>query len=106
MIELRAEDIKRVVIALERSADANEKLLEIANNEQLILDEGPVVCPHCGAQDPIVTPREEGGSGPLSEFVVIADTNCCARVIYAVPSSYVVFDKQKTVEAYMMEGRA
>jgi hypothetical protein len=71
--------------ALERSAVANEKLLEIAEKEQFTVEQGPPVCPHCGVFNPEVTQlfREEA-SGPLSEFVMQCETHCCNRPVYCI----------------------
>ena len=79
-------DWERLISAVERVADANEKLLAIAEEEQITMSEpGPPVCPHCGKLDPIVTQLgAEGGSGELSEFVMRAETHCCQKVLYAV----------------------
>lgn len=102
----RADVFERIAASLERSAEADEKLLEIANSEQLVMDNGPVICPNCGAHDPIVTPQPEEGSGPLSEYVIIVQGNCCGKIFYTIPSSYIVLKDAQSVEAFMSEGRS
>jgi hypothetical protein len=81
--------VGRLVEALERSADASEKLLSIAEQEQLVMTEpGPPVCPNCGKVNPTVTQLEADGAGPLGEFVMVAECHHCNRTIYAVPIGF------------------
>jgi hypothetical protein len=79
--------VDRIVEALERNAIATEKMLAIAENEQIQFEQGPPICPGCGRPNPTVT-QLETGSGPLAEFVMKAETHCCNHVIYAVPVGF------------------
>lgn len=86
------ELLGQAVDALERSATANEALLKIAEQEQLVMTEpGPSICPHCGAVNPTVhLVDDSGGSGPLDEFVLVGETECCRKTIYAIPHEFTV----------------
>ena len=81
-----------LISAVERNAVATEDMLKLAKEEQLVMQEpGPAICPHCGKLDPVITELQqqgEAGSGPLSEFVIAGETHCCNRVIYAVPVAF------------------
>lgn len=81
--------IQRGIVALERNAEATEKMLAIAEQEQLVMTEpGPPVCPHCGKLDPEITQLEADGSGPLGHFVVVAECHHCNRTFYAIPIGF------------------
>jgi hypothetical protein len=82
-----AELIERGVKALERLAGANEEIIKIANEEKFTVEEGSSTCPYCGKLNPEVTQLGSGGSGPVSEFVLVAETHCCNRTVYCVPVS-------------------
>jgi hypothetical protein len=76
----------RLIAAVERNAEATEQMLTLAKEEQIVMAEpGPPVCPFCGKLDPEVTELGSGGSGKLSEFVIRAETHCCNRILYALP---------------------
>ncbi len=93
--------LEQLVSAVERNAVATEKMLAIAEQEQIIMQEpGPPVCPHCGKLDPVVTelPGEAGGSGKLSDFVVRCETHCCNRVVFAIPNGWDTAVSQELAE--------
>lgn len=76
----------RLIAAVERNAEATEQMLALAKEEQIVMAEpGPPVCPHCGKLDPEVTELDAGGSGQLSDFVMRGETHCCNRILYALP---------------------
>lgn len=110
-MELSGRDLKKLltsaVKALERNAEATEEMLKIANSEQLVTQEpGPPVCPHCGKVDPEITDvSESGGSGFLSGFVIVGETHCCNKTLYAVPFVYDTFTSAEMAQAAIMQTR-
>lgn len=89
-----AKALEPVVQALERSAKANEDLLTLATQEQIVMAEpGPPVCPFCGRLDPEVTQVAADGDGPLGDFVMAAEAHCCNKVLYAVPLGFDTFTR-------------
>lgn len=81
--------IERAVDALERNAEATEKMLALAQTDVAEMAEvGPPVCPHCGRLNPVVTQLGADGAGPLGDFVMVAETHCCNRTLYAVPHAF------------------
>lgn len=96
--------INKAVDALERSATANEQLLELATKEQLVsVEPGPPVCPWCGRVDPEITETGNGGSGTLSGFIVMGETHCCNHTIIAVPIGFDTFQSVEQAQAVISE---
>lgn len=95
------KDIKRIANALEKAASAQEKLNELAvqENEQDVL--APGFCPHCAKINPVV--RSEGGSGRMNDFVLVAACEECGKVIYAVNNGFTVFSSREGAEALLEE---
>lgn len=103
-MEGRDDLLERVTVALERSADANQRLIEIAEKEQLVeVEHGPSLCPGCGKMNPTVTALETDGHGPLDEFVLVAETDCCHRTIYAVPDNFFIVMHRDEAKAILIE---
>lgn len=91
-----------LVEAVTRQAEAGEALLALAKEEQIVMAEaGPPVCPHCGALDPMVTETGAGGEGPLSHFVMVGETHCCNKPIYAIAEGWVTVPNQDLAVAYL-----
>lgn len=101
------EMLKAAVAALERQATASEKLLELAEREEIVgVEPGPSVCPNCGALNPEVTPLQDGGSGPLDTFVLMVETHCCNKTMYCIPDAWlIVRHKDEATSLMEMKGR-
>lgn len=98
------ELLTQAVDALNRSANATEKMLELASKETATLAEpGLPVCPHCGQLNPVVTQLGAGGSGPIADFVLMAETHCCNKTVYAVPLSFDTFVNKEMALAWLSE---
>lgn len=96
--------LTQVVKALERSAEATENMLALATAEtEATMEPGPPVCPNCGRVDPVVTQIQEGGEGRLSEFVIVGETHCCNKTVYAVPAGLDTFLHAEMAVAWMNE---
>lgn len=80
--------LNQAVKALERNAVATEKMLAIAEREQIQFEYSPPMCPHCGAVNPEVTQLNVEGSGLLGDFIMQAEAHCCNHVIYAIPLGF------------------
>jgi len=76
------EILGRSVTALERAADALERLAE---DPVIEMETGPPVCPHCETINPTVRVEESSAQGKLGEFVIQAHCLHCNSVIYALP---------------------
>lgn len=102
------ELLERQTIAVERQADAYDKLVDIATREEMIVAEpGPSICPHCGKLNPTITVLDNDGSGPIDEYLLAAETHCCNRPIFAIPDSWIIAPSQAEAESIMeMKGRA
>ena len=106
----RQED--RTVVALERMADAsermavaNEQLIKLATEERDSGDSilGPPFCPHCNTFDPKL--RQIGtGTGQMSEFILEAACDNCGNRVYGVPQGWLVFHTGEQALTYI-EGR-
>lgn len=84
--------LRDAVKELRRNADATEKMVELAQAEPtFMIETGPPVCPHCGRLNPEVTDVGAGGSGPLGDFVMVGETHCCNKTLYAVPIGFETF---------------
>lgn len=86
------ELLGRIADALERGAKAQEDLITLATEER---DTGeslvaPPLCPHCGMFNPSVA-QEGGGSGHMTEYVLVAKCDHCKAVIYAVPQGWLCY---------------
>lgn len=81
---------KAITKHLDRQATAAEKLLELAEREEMTVERGPSICPGCGKLNPTVTQLEGDGSGPLDEFVLKGETHCCNKTVYAIPDAWAV----------------
>lgn len=85
------ELLKDIGKNLDRQATAAEKLLELAEREEMVqVERGPSVCPNCGALNFTITQLDGDGSGPIDSFVMRGETHCCNRVVLAVPDGWVV----------------
>jgi hypothetical protein len=84
-------DTDKLLELLERSAVAQERLIELATEERDAGDSifGPPFCPHCGIMSPDI--RNEGGEGSFSEFVLKALCGNCQGVIFAVPQGWLCY---------------
>lgn len=82
---------ERLVVASERTAQAQEDLITLATEEREVegAQFGPPVCPHCLTFNPEV--RSEGGDGPMSEFALVSKCGNCDETIYAVPQGWLCF---------------
>ena len=77
----------RVLELLERGVLALEKQVRIVEEEvQNQGQEGvlPSECPICGKTNPTVT-QLRLGSGPVDDFVLVGETHCCDKTVFAVP---------------------
>jgi hypothetical protein len=101
------KQLAALVVAVERQATAAEKLLELAEREELVgVEPGPSVCPGCGRLNPEITPLQNDGSGPLDNYVLIAETHCCNSTVYCVPDTWsVVTHKDEALSLLHMKGR-
>lgn len=97
---IRNKDLNRIITALERSAKAQEDLIQLATEERdsgELLTSDPPFCPHCGMFNPNVTSR--GGEGPMVEFALIATCGNCQEEFFSVPQGWTNFktrDEAKT----------
>jgi hypothetical protein len=95
--------LRDAVRELRRTADATEEMLAMARNEQqsVVFEGGPPICPNCGAANPVVTTAMDSGSGPLDQFVMIGEAHCCNRTIYGVPQSWEMFIDRDAVRHFV-----
>lgn len=102
-MEVGREDIDTFLAIMERSAHAQERLIELAVEERSISDApGPPYCPSCGHFNPEVTAK--AGGGPLGDFVLVSKCGACQKELYAVPEGWQVFNNPEELGIYM-EGR-
>lgn len=101
-----AKTLAAVTNALERQATAAEKLLELAEREEMVqVESGPPVCPGCGKLNPIVSQVQAGGDGPLHEFVMKVETHCCNKTMYAFAETWVMAPNLAYFESYIEQRR-
>jgi hypothetical protein len=81
-MDFQDEILGRGVQALERAAEALERLAE---DPVVQIETGPPVCPHCEQMNPLVRVDESSAQGKLGEFVIQAHCLHCNSVIYGVP---------------------
>lgn len=97
--------VRQGVQALERNAKAGERLVEIAEREQIEfqMEPGPPICPQCGKSNPTITQLADDGSGPLAQFVLVAETHCCNATIYGVVEGWQLFIRPEEASDYIRE---
>lgn len=95
MVEGR--EVEQIIAALNRQADATEKLIALAERDASadmagLIEPGPPACPHCGVFNPIVDVIHRGASvGPLGEWVLYAQCHNCGDNFYGVPQGWMMF---------------
>jgi hypothetical protein len=106
----RQELLSRLVAATERSAFAQEELIRLATeerNERDQAEEMPIglpICPHCGTINPNI--RNEGGSGPMAEFALLAACDSCSHMFIAAPIGWEVFKDKEAYEGREVDGNS
>lgn len=100
------EQVIGLLAILERSAVAQEKLIELATEEREIGEIGsPPVCPHCSTFAPkIATQAEPAREGSLSEFLVIGECKSCGNMLYGIPDGWTMLRTAEDARA-MFERR-
>jgi hypothetical protein len=95
---MEAETSERMATALERLADSNQRIVEMADEErQANYQGGPAYCPHCGYMNPRVA--APGGEAPMADFVLVATCGNCTQVFFGVPEGWQVFRSREELEA-------
>jgi hypothetical protein len=87
----------------ERGVRALERLVTLFENqaeEQVEDGAPPSVCPFCDTENPIVA-ETKMGVGPVDEFVLVGETECCNRTVYAVPVQMLIAPTIEIAEAAM-----
>jgi hypothetical protein len=79
------ELLERLVLAQERHVQLIENELENQTQEGA----PPSECPNCGKMNPVVT-QLRLGAGPVDEFVLVGETHCCNKAVFAVPVQMVI----------------
>jgi hypothetical protein len=74
--------LERGVRALERLVALSEVQPEI--EEQMDGGAPPSVCPFCEQENPSVVELATG-VGPVDEYVLVAETECCNKKVFCVP---------------------
>lgn len=102
-MEVRREDVQEFLSLMERSTVAQEQLIHLATEERKIeFTPTPPFCPHCQAVDPVV--GSEGGSGKMSDFVLLARCGQCGGVLYGVPDGWQVYGTPEAARAAITGG--
>ena len=93
----------KFLAVLERIAVANEKLIELAVEERSVENSpGPPFCPSCMTVNPDI--RNEGGGGPMADFILAARCGTCKAMIFAVPEGWKVFPTADEAKYAVMGG--
>lgn len=94
------ERLDRLLGIQERSAKAQEQLIELAEKDEAINHiEVPMLCPHCGAIDPEIR-SEIKGTGKLSEVALIAVCKVCGKEIIGIANTWQLFDSREAALEY------
>lgn len=105
-MEIGREEVRKLLGSLERIARANEKLIELAEEER-IEDEAiaksriPGYCPHCTRTNPRV--RSEGAAGLLDEVVLVLTCENCGNRFFVVPTDWMIAQNADQVREMMKE---
>lgn len=99
------ELLERAVVALDRSAVANEELIRLATEERDYGDSltAPPVCPVCHKFNPKIIVLNHDRVGDMAEFVLVANCQECNQIFYAVPQGWVPFIHADEVSNYLSE---
>lgn len=90
---------------LERIASGIEALA--IDTDNIEIDNGPPICPSCGAFDPeVILKSDEGGRGPLSDVVIHATCVTCGQEMIALIESYSMHMSVDTAKVEMERIRA
>lgn len=104
-MQVGREDIDRFLGIMERSAAAQERLIELATEEREVGEVvGPPYCPSCGHFNPNVTLDMKAVGGPLGDFALVAKCDHCEAPLFAMPEGWQVFKTGEELIAYQ-EGR-
>src|SRR4051812_5452577 len=79
------EPAERIAVALERMVEMTKQEIESQGQEGA----PPSECPHCGMLNPTMT-QLRLGSGPVDDFVLVGETHCCNKTVFAVPVQMVI----------------
>lgn len=98
------QELHRLTEATERSAKAQEDLIELAKDERSIGEQienepGPPFCPRCSKIDPLIY-TEGRGEGQMAKFVLVARCGSCQGVLFAVPEGWRVFSDSEEADEY------
>lgn len=106
-MEVGRDDLRRMLGSLERIAVANEKLIELAQEEriedqEIAKSKQPTYCPHCATLNPRV--RSEGGVGLLDDYVLIAYCEKCGNRFFAIPSTMTIAKTPEEARTFVEAG--
>lgn len=94
------ETSERVATALERLADSNERIVEMADEErQANYQGGPAYCPHCGNVNPRIS--APGGEASMGDFVLVATCGNCTNLFYGVPEGWQIYRSVEELQEAM-----
>ncbi len=93
--------LKRLLAAIERSAVAQEKLIELAEKEQMVEEVAlPAICPVCGTVDPPIR-SQINGEGKMSDFALVATCDVCHEVIIGIPLTWQMFTNREEADQFL-----
>jgi hypothetical protein len=89
--------IERHTRDISKSLEKIVKLAERGNSSQLegLVEPGPPTCPHCGMFNPVITElADRDNSGPLGQFIFIAECHNCNKKFYGLVQGWILFQTQ------------
>lgn len=98
---------KKLIAEVGRLADANEEIVKLATEQKQEIDTvqpGPPYCPTCGTFNPSI--RNEGGGGPMADFILVAQCGGCSNTFYAVPEGWHVTNNRDEAVGLATKGGA
>jgi hypothetical protein len=95
---------ERGIQAVEKIATALEGFRE---DNEIQVQFGPPICPHCGVFNPRVRTHESADEGPLADYIIDCDCCECGKRMFGVVESYSMHATRDTaIEELQTEGRA
>jgi hypothetical protein len=91
---------------LEALGGIREGIEKLASDPEVEIQAGPAMCPHCGKENPTVTILMDGeASGPLGEWVLMAECHHCNHTFYGLVESWSMFHTAESLR-FEIEQRA
>lgn len=93
----------REQLLMELAERATKALEKLAEDPAIEISGGPPVCPNCGKVNPTILMTDNGGTGPLGDFVLKAHCMHCNSNFFGMVTGWTMFNTAEELTE-VMEG--